>query len=240
MTEGADQESRGIRSFLDTWSGQIEGEPDLEVYGGDGLLATQIGNELRKQNQAPLIAFHPSLSDLARAVGLPTHEDGMFSADDEFTHEARMDLLHEPTYGYAVNHIVVGSAPDFLGWGSSNASFAVEVDDTLVFSGRASAVVIAIGQFMRSHDVIPKGHPADGIAEIQVYHLRRSERKGVRQRLRLGQHLPHPRIAEAKGKRITVRVKGRACAVEADGRSWGTTNEMHIEVLPHAYRLALP
>lgn len=240
MTDETEQVPQGVRSLLGTWSGPIAGVPEIEVYGADGLLANRIQTELDAESEPPLIAFHPSLSDLAKAVGLPANADGMFTPDEEFTHEAHMDVLREPTYGCAVNHIVLGTAPDFLGWGSSNVSVSVEVEGTRVFSGRASAVVIAIGQFIRGHDVVPKGHPADGVAEVQVYHLRRSERKGVRARLRLGQHLPHPRIVEAKGKQITLHIKGRACPVEADGRSWGTATEMRIEVLPHAYRLALP
>ena len=70
-------------------------------------------------------------------------------------------------------------------------------------TGRATAVVVASGQYLRGADVVPRGHPGDGRVEVQVYAVARGERAGVRGRLPQGVHLPHPDITQ------TTRPPGR-------------------------------
>lgn len=240
MTQPIDGAPANARALLASWAIPIDAAPTHEVYGTDATLALEVHEALKRSAGQPVITFHPTRSDLAQAIGLPAGETAFDPTAEDPTRAVQLDLLCDPTLGLAVNHVVFGTAPDFLGWGTSNASFVVEIDGKRVFSGRASTVLIANGQFVRGHDVIPKGHPADGIAEVQIYRLRRSERRKFRERLQLGEHLPHPRIFEGAGKNISVRVKGRAFPLEADGSSWGTGSSIELEIKPHAYCLALP
>ena len=61
------------------------------------------------------------------------------------------------------------------------------------FSGPATTVVVATGQFLRGLDLVPRGHPGDGKAEVQVYALRRAGAAArCAARLATGAHVPAP------------------------------------------------
>ena len=119
---------------------------------------------------------------------------------------------------FAVNMVVVGTAPDRTGWFTGAPDLRVEVDGRVVHDGPATTVVVASGQYLRGHDVVPRGHPGDGRAEVQVYAVPRGQRAGVRSRLPQGVHLPHPDITQTTGRRVDV-VAGQAAPVglEVDG-----------------------
>ena len=97
----------------------------------------------------------------------------------------------------------------------------VVIDTRVVHDGAALAVVVASGQYLRGNDVVPRGHPGDGRAEVQVYSLTRGERAAMRERLPLGVHLPHPRIRTASGRRVEVQAMGSPRPVEVDGVAVG-------------------
>ena len=98
--------------------------------------------------------------------------------------------------------VVVGVAPDRMRWWSRTFLARSAVDGRLVHAGGAvSAVVVASGQFLRGADVVPRGHPGDGRAEVQVYAPARRSAAAMRGRLPLGTHLPHPRISQARAGR---------------------------------------
>ena len=78
-------------------------------------------------------------------------------------------------------------------------------------------MVVATGQWLRGLDLVPRGHPGDGKAEVQVYRLRRPERRAMRRRLATGTHVPHPRIVTRTAVEIEIRAH-RALPVEIDGR----------------------
>ena len=66
--------------------------------------------------------------------------------------------------------------------------------------GRAFAVVVANGQFLRDADLVPRGHPGDGRIEVQVYDARAGRARGRCASVsRVAATFPHPRIAEAPG-----------------------------------------
>ena len=112
--------------------------------------------------------------------------------------------------------VVVGVAPDRATWSSAAPGLRVRVGDRVVHDGPATAVVVASGQYLRGADVVPRGHPGDGRAEIQVYAVKRGERAGVRSRLPQGVHLPHPDITQ--GERAHGRDPGRPGPPPARGR----------------------
>jgi hypothetical protein len=206
------------------WGSPAAAPADLEVEGNDPALANALG-------AAPgaLIRFIPSsTSDLARALGLGSGEP--------HGHSLPLDALELGDGSLAVNMCILGTPPDRLRRSSPRLELEIELNGRPWFAGRATTVVIAIGQFLRGLDVVPRGHPGDGRAEVQVYELQRSERRPMRARLATGGHLPHPRIRQRTATVISLRSRpGAPC--EVDGASHPLVTDLTIRVLPGAYRL---
>ena len=203
--------------------------PPIDVRGGDADLASAAG-----ANPGAVLRFvSDGRSDLARAVGLTGVPTG--------TTVLACDAIQVRDGGIAVNAIVFGVAPDRVRWWHRRRSVVVEVDGRTVGEGRAFAVVVANGQFLRNADLVPRGHPGDGRIEVQVYDLAPNERGPMRQRLARGAHVPHPRIAERTGRRVTVRWarhplwRGRPW--EIDGLPEGRARGTDLEVVTGALRL---
>jgi hypothetical protein len=206
------------------WGEPTSSPPDREVDGDDADLAATVAD-------APGVLVRlcrPDRSDLARSVGLEAGGAARGIA-------LPMDAL---AWGAVtvVNMLVLGTPPDRLRRWSRRTPVAVTVDGTEWFAGRATTVVVAIGQFRRGLEVVPGGHPGDGRAEIQVYAVHPRERPALRARLRTGSHVPHPGIARRTGRRVEVRFD-RGMRVEADGDVGGGVRHVVAEVVPAAYRL---
>jgi hypothetical protein len=204
------------------WGRPARGPADVEVVGGDADLAATAS-----ERPASRVAFRPSpSSDLARALGLTGAESGMA--------EVPVDALRlGGATGMAVNAVVLGTPPDRLRWTSRSVPVEVSVDGRTRFSGRAASVLVASGQYLRGADLVPRGHPGDGRAEVQVYELPPRERRAMRRRLPQGAHVPHPRIHELVGRRVDVRA-GRPVALEVDGVRWQDVAELEVELVPAA------
>ena len=138
---------------------------------------------------------------------------------------------------FAVNMVVLGVPPDAQRWSSASPRARVVIDRRVVHDGAALAVVIASGQYLRGNDVVPRGHPGDGRAEVQVYASARGERRAMRERLPLGVHLPHPRIRTASGRRVEVQAMGSPRSVEVDGAAAGTATDWRSRSYPAAFTL---
>ncbi len=80
--------------------------------------------------------------------------------------------------------VVLGVPPDRLRRFSRRISVTVTVDGTEWFTGKATTVVVATGEFRDGLDLVPRGHPGDGRVEVQVYALAPRERAGMRARAR--------------------------------------------------------
>lgn len=208
------------------WGSPAIGPPDLEVSGGDAALALALVDA-----PGALISFHPdATSDLARAVGLtPGASSGT---------ALPMDALELGDAPPACNMCVIGTPPDRLRWWSRVVDFEVEIDGAPWFSGPATTVVVATGQFLRGLDLAPRGHPGDGRAEIQVYELTRRERRPMRARLPTGSHVPHPRIRQRSARSVVVRAAGPTLC-EVDGVTRPFVGELAIHLVPEAYRLLI-
>jgi len=211
------------------WGHPATGPPDLELAGDDADLAEPIAC-----NSGALVRFRPSPeSDIARALGLLPDADG--------TTEVALDALALDGVGdgggTAVNAVVVGRPPDRLRWTTPHASITITIDGRAWFTGPATTVVVASGQFLRGADLVPRGHPGDGWAEVQVYALGRNERRPMRRRLATGTHVPHPRVHATRARRVEVEVAGRALPLEVDGRSRGRTLRLTVTLLPEAMRI---
>jgi hypothetical protein len=208
------------------WGTPAHEPADIEVRGGDVDLAGAVA-----ARPGILVRFRPdATSDLAGAVGISA------SAAQGF--EVALDLLRLDGGETAVNMLVLGTAPDRLGRATRRFRANVRVDDRPVFHGPCTTVVIATGQFRRGLDIVPRGHPGDGRAEIQVYAVPGRDRRSLRTRLETGTHVPHPSITQRTGRQVTVTT-GRKVALEIDGRPQAPTDRVDLEVVPAAYRLLL-
>jgi hypothetical protein len=209
----------------DPWGHAASGPPDLDVAGDDADLAA-----VTMRDRGALVRFRPSpRSDIARALGLGPASTGAT--------EVAIDALEIDADDCAVNAVVLGAPPDRLRWIARAPDITVRVDGRPWFRGRATTVVVASGQFLRGADVVPRGHPGDGWAEVQVYALTRRARRPMRRRLPTGTHVPHPGIRAGRARRVEVEVAGRALTVEVDGRPRGRTTRLGVTLVPAAVRL---
>jgi len=195
------------------------------VAGDDADLAA-----VAMSDRGALVRFRPSpRSDIARALGLGPASTGAT--------EVAIDALEIDADDGAVNAVVLGAPPDRLRWSARASAITVRVDGRAWFRGRATTVVVASGQFLRGADVVPRGHPGDGWAEVQVYALRRRARRPMRSRLPTGTHVPHPGIRAGRARVVEVEVAGRGLPVEVDGRPRGRTTRLEVTLVPSAIRL---
>ena len=210
------------------WGTEEWGPADLDVAGGDGMLASVLGRGLVD----PLVRFAAAPdSDLARAVGLVA---GAAPAGVALP----LDVL-ELSAGavtVAVNSVVVGVAPDRLRAWHRRAGLSVEIDGTPVDAAGATTLVVMNGQYLRGLDVSPRGHPGDGVAEAQLYALPPAARGAMRSRLTVGAHVPHPAITVRRAHRVVVRA-ARPVLLEIDGAPAGRVGALHLTLRPSAYRL---
>jgi hypothetical protein len=214
------------------WGRPAPGPADVVVEGDDHDLA-----EAAATHPGARLRFEPTAaSDFARTVGLvepATATAATTPAGIELVCDA-LDVEVDDAHLFAVNMVVVGTAPDRQRRFSPSRPVRVTVDGRLVHDGRAVGVVVANGQFLRGRDVVPRGHPGDGRIEVQVYALSRRERRGLRARLGDGSHLPHPGIRSAVGREVGVRGRG---PVEVDGIATGTCRAVTVRVAPAAFTL---
>ena len=212
------------------WERPATGPAEWHVGGDDATLAAAV-----RDHPGARVEFRPDgSSDLARALGL--HRTGTASF------ELAVDALRIVADGrelFAVNMVVVGVAPDRAKWSTRAPAVYVRVGERVVHDGDATAVVVANGQYLRGSDVVPRGHPGDGRAEIQVYAVSRGQRAGVRSRLPQGVHLPHPDITQATGRHVDIRADGGPLALEVDGFATPPAARVTLDVVPEAFVLVV-
>jgi hypothetical protein len=210
------------------WGAPYAGPVDVEVEGTDADLARVVDG-----HPGALVRFRPSAaSDLALAVGTTGRGEPTGIA-------VPVDALALEPGGLVVNGVVLGTPPARLRFTTPSANVLVLVNGREVARGPATTVVVANGQFFDGFDVVPRGHPGDGRLEVQVYAPRRGERGPMRRRLPAGVHLPHPRVATASGREVSVHVDGGRLALRADGAERGEVADLTVSVVPGAFRLAL-
>jgi len=208
------------------WERPGSGAPDWEVAGDDAALAAAV-----RDRRGARVAFRPSpTSDLGRALGV--HVTGAGALDLPLD---ALTVVADARDLFAVNMVVVGTAPDRASWWTRAHDLRVEVDGRVVHDAPATGVVVASGQHLRGQDLVPRGHPGDGRAEVQVYAVARGERRAVRSRLPQGVHLPHPDITQSSGRRIQVGSHGGALALELDGVAAPAAVRVTVEVVPEAF-----
>ena len=219
----------------DEWGTPTTAAPDLHVNGDDSTLAAAVGRSV----SPPLVRFHPQGSELGRAVGLSDRSGR--ASDDAAGIELPIDVI-ESSAGLAVNAIVIGVPPARLRFHHRRSPVTVAVDGRVLFDGTATTIVIANGQFIDGLDVVPRGHPGDGRLEVQVYALNPSERLPMRQRIRTGTHLPHPRIVCTNGRTVEFTAPtagGTTWSLTVDAQPTDAVSALHASVRPQAFRLLI-
>jgi YegS C-terminal NAD kinase beta sandwich-like domain len=210
------------------WGRPTSDPPDFEVAGSDADLARAAAD-----HPGALVRFRPdTTSDLAGAVGLGVDRTVPLGT------EVTLDLLRLDDGQNAVNMLVLGTPPDSSRRFVRRFGASVRVDEQTVLVGPCTAVVIAIGQFRHGLDLVPRGHPGDGRAEVQIYAVSGRERRALRARLATGTHVPHPHITQRTGRRIALTTNRRV-PLEIDGRTAAAADVINVEVVPNAYRLLL-
>jgi hypothetical protein len=216
----------GVRKG-EPWGSPATGPPDGVVTGDDAALAAWV-----LDHPDGLARFEPTAgSDLAASVGLqpgaaPTGRGTVLP----------LDVLALDDGGVAVNMVVLGAPPDRLGRWTRSVAVDLEVDGHEWVAAPMTTVVVAVGQWWRGYDLVPRGHPGDGRAEVQAYRLGRRERAPMRQRLSAGTHLPHPRI-DTRAARTVVVTADRPLPVVVDGVPAQARREVRLDVRAQAYRL---
>jgi hypothetical protein len=225
--DGRERVSRVSIKRGEEWSRPRSGDTPVQVSGNDA----DLGAAIHSLPAGALVQFTPSPdSDLARAVGL--------TGEPRLTSELELDALRVTGEITACNIVVVGTPPDRLGRMCARPHIEVTVDGTAAFSGRATTVVVAVGQFRRGADLVPRGHPGDGRAEIQVYALPSATGRAVRARLLTGSHVPHPGIIQQTGRRIEIWPT-ETLDLEVDGTRRPAAKRLFMEVIGARYRLLI-
>jgi putative lipid kinase YegS-like protein len=211
------------------WGRPASAPADVVVDGDDADLAAAVA-----EHPGARVLFRAAPdSDFARAVGVA----GASGSTTELPCDA-LEIEADGTVQTAVNMVVFGTAPDRQRWWSRARRVLVRVDGRVVHDGDALGVVIANGQHLRGYDVVPRGHPGDGRAEVHVYALERGERRAMRSRLRDGTHVPHPRIVTAASSGpIDVWAAEGIRPLEIDGRSRSPVTGLTVTVHPEAFLL---
>jgi hypothetical protein len=210
------------------WGHPATGPPDFEVAGDDADLAVTAA-----RHPHALVRYCPTSSDIARAIGLSPGATGATEvALDALAVESDVQAS-----AMAVNTVIVGRPPDRLRWTTRSPSISVVVDGRQWFADPATTVVVASGQFLRGADIVPRGHPGDGWAEVQAYAVARNERRAMRDRLRSGTHVPHPSITTARARTVAIDVDGRPLPLEVDGHTRARVRRLTVTLVPAAIRV---
>jgi hypothetical protein len=210
------------------WGEPEDAPAELTVRGSDADLAAA----LQGSATGVLVAFVPSGdSDLARAVGLTATGPRQGLA-------LPMDALELSDGTLTVNALVLGTPPDRLTAIRRGVDIVLRLDGRDETVERATTVVVATGQWLRGGDLVPRGHPGDGRAEVQAYRLRRSQRRAMRARLPTGTHVPHPGIVTRSAVAIEVGA-GRRLPLEIDGRAREPVVTLRAILVPARYRLLI-
>lgn len=200
------------------WGGPAPADAPIPVDGDDAALAAAVTD-----HRGGLFVLRSGAAEIGRVVGAGVGTSTVVTLDALAVDET-----------LAVNMVVLGVLPPKR-W-TRTVVLDVVVDGKEWFSGPGTTVVVATGEFRNGSDVVPRGHPGDGRAEVQVYALRPPERGQLAPRMQAGTHLPHPRISQRSGRRIEI-FSDRPLAFEIDGVGRGRVTQATVEVLPGAYRL---
>jgi len=190
------------------WGTRDNAPADLLVTDDEAALARAVGDGIR----------HVALrdGDLLRALGL----------DDATTPRAGETALLLPCDALRVR---LDDAP------------AITAVSTVVVGGPLRPRLIATsGGFVGGANVAPRAHANDGVLDVLVVSPAMPLRQwfAARQRMRLGDHLPHPHLETRRAASHDISFDS-AQLVRIDGAKHGRARRVRIEVSPDAFVLCV-
>lgn len=93
-------------------------------------------------------------------------------------------------------------------------------------------------EFVGPWDAAPRSHPNDGLLDCYDCRVPLADIWKVRNRLRLGAHLPHPGIKEQRAPAVQVDL-GKPLGIWVDGTPIGPGREVWVRVEPDALRVVV-
>lgn len=194
---------------------------DMVVATDESSLAQAVASHVHSDFTQPLAVWLTS-GDLLTALGVspgervaPPHVGAACRLLPCDAYEATIEHTRGTTTSLAVSSVVVGSAWKPAWW-------------------------FASGGFLGRLNVLPNSHPNDGRADAIAWSpIALRELMSIRRRMRLGDHLPHPHLAVARGSAVQWQSSGAARNIVIDGRSHGRARAVTVKVLSDAFCLVV-
>ena len=107
---------------------------------------------------------------------------------------------------------------------------------------------VSAGGFFGALNVAPRAHPNDGLADALEFDSAPSMRQllSIRNRMRLGDHLPHPQLTMHRAQQVQWhqsnqlgKTMRRSAPVRIDGKTFGRANSVRVTVWPDAWTLCV-
>jgi len=241
----------------------------LVLAGGDGSLHLVLSRLHRRGQLADVgpVGLVPlgTGNDLARALGLPLEPEAAAAVARDGA-ARRLDLVRDDHGGVVVNaaHLGIGAqaamragrfkrrlGPLAYPLGALAAGFrrtgwpmVVDVDDTRLADGRRPLLMLGIGNgpgIGGGTELLPGADPGDGLLDVvAVFATGPLARVGFGAALAAGRHTARRDVRVARGRAVSVAVRGAAVDLNADGELGATVRRRSWYVEPGAWQVLVP
>ena len=126
-----------------------------------------------------------------------------------------------------------------------DAAPVLALSSVVVGSWRKPQLWVTTGGFLGALNVAPRAHVNDGVVDALEFagSIPLRQLLLMRRRMRLGDHLPHPRLTMHRAPQVkwpTSPHGAKSCAVIIDGKQRGRAAQVTIKVRPDAFLLCVP
>ena len=126
-----------------------------------------------------------------------------------------------------------------------DAAPVLALSSVMVGSWRKPQLWVIAGGFLGALNVAPRAHVNDGVVDALEFagSIPLRQLLLMRRRMRLGDHLPHPRLTMHRAAQVkwpTSPIGPKSSAVIIDGKQRGRAAQVTIKVRPDAFLLCVP
>ena len=126
-----------------------------------------------------------------------------------------------------------------------DAAPVLALSSVVVGSWRKPQLWVTTGGFLGALNVAPRAHVNDGVVDALEFagSIPLRQLLLMRRRMRLGDHLPHPRLTMHRAAQVkwpTSPIGAKSSAVIIDGKQRGRAAQVTIKVRPDAFLLCVP
>ena len=126
-----------------------------------------------------------------------------------------------------------------------NAAPVLAVSSVVIGSWRKPQLWVTTGGFLGALNVAPRAHVNDGVVDALEFagSIPLRQLLLMRRRMRLGDHLPHPRLTMHRAPQVkwpTSPHGAKSSAVIIDGKQRGRAAQVTINARPDAFLLCVP